>query len=76
MAEILTAPSIMSLNQPSSDIQTASGSTSNMVATTDGRLLINIEPGTEFPPFGGQMEITVPFWYSGGSTPVFNIREP
>ena len=76
MLDTYSVPAIGSLTAPSSIITTSTGTAANVVATTDGNFVVTIETGTEFPKFGGQIQLTVPFWYAGGTTAVFNVRDP
>ena len=69
-----TLPAFATLPTPSSTITTNTGTTANVVASQDGFFTVSMTPGTEFPKYGGMMEIEIPYWYSGGTDPVFNLN--
>jgi len=56
---------------PTSSIAPPSDLTENTIATTNGTMTIKLKPGKEFPKFGGQISIDLPFWYEGGTELVF-----
>lgn len=57
-----------------SSISTAEGTAANVIATTNGTLVIKVTPGLEFPKYGGEMSITIPDWYDGGTESVFSLN--
>lgn len=44
-----------------------------MVASIDGNLAVTLMPGAELPKYGGIMVMTIPKWYDGATSTVFNV---
>ena len=43
----------------------------NYIGSTDGNWHFSMNPGSEFPKYGGQIQMSVPIWFAGGTELVF-----
>ena len=68
-------PRTASLPKPESSTKPPVDLVNEMVATTNGSLVLKLKPGPEFPQYGGTLAVKLPSWYFGSdAASVFSIN--